>query len=94
MTACRPVRLALIGLGLALAVYGTSTLTGGWLGVPPWWVTETGADVTVFGETHRLALEQARSGREWVSGAVIAVGVGLVAWGAWPRRHESQVTPG
>ncbi len=28
-----------------------------------------------------------RTGLEWISGAVIAAGVGLVAWGAWPRRR-------
>lgn len=33
----RSLRLTLVVLGLALAVYGASTLTGGWLGVPPWW---------------------------------------------------------
>ena len=31
------VRLALVVLGLAAAVYGTASLTGGWLGTPPWW---------------------------------------------------------
>ena len=31
------VRLALVVLGLAVAVYGTASLTGGWLGTPPWW---------------------------------------------------------
>jgi hypothetical protein len=87
VTGSRPLRLSFVALGLALAVYGTSTLAGGWLGTPPWWETETGADVTVFDTTQRLALLQERPGREWISGAVIAVGTGLVAFGAWPRRR-------
>jgi len=33
----RPLRLALVVLGLGLAVYGTASLTSGWLGTPPWW---------------------------------------------------------
>jgi hypothetical protein len=31
----RPLRLALVVVGLAAAVYGVASLTGGWLGVPP-----------------------------------------------------------
>lgn len=31
------VRIALVVLGLAAIVYGTASLTGGWLGAPPWW---------------------------------------------------------
>ena len=29
-----------------------------------------------------------RPGREWISGGVVAVGLGLVAVGAWPRRRR------
>ena len=32
-----PTRLAVVVLGLAAVVYGTASLTGGWLGTPPWW---------------------------------------------------------
>ena len=31
-------------LGLALAVYGVASLTGAWLGTPPWWDTEVWAE--------------------------------------------------
>ena len=31
-----PTRLALFVFGLAAIVYGTASLTGGWLGTPPW----------------------------------------------------------
>ena len=30
-------RIALVTLGLAAAVYRTASLTGEWLGSPPWW---------------------------------------------------------
>ncbi|MFO0933662.1 MAG: hypothetical protein U1E39_13270 [Planctomycetota bacterium] len=30
-------RAGLIVLGAAMAVYGAACLTGGWLGMPPWW---------------------------------------------------------
>jgi hypothetical protein len=33
----KPLRIALVALGLAVAVYGAASLTGGWLGEPPWW---------------------------------------------------------
>ena len=32
----KPLRLALVVLGLAVALYGVASLTGGWLGEPPW----------------------------------------------------------
>ena len=33
----RPLRLAMVVVGLAAVVYGAASLTGGWLGTPPWW---------------------------------------------------------
>jgi hypothetical protein len=33
----RALRLALVVVGLAIAVYGIASLTGEWLGTPPWW---------------------------------------------------------
>src|ERR1051326_595137 len=36
----RPLRLALGIVGLAAAVHGVASLTGGWLGTPPWWEHE------------------------------------------------------
>jgi len=40
-----PVRLTLVVVGLAMAVYGVASLTGAWLGTPPWWVTYRALDV-------------------------------------------------
>ena len=36
------IRLSLVALGLAAAVYGTASLTGGWLGTPPWYQPPVG----------------------------------------------------
>src|SRR5688500_6920374 len=33
----RVPRIALSVVGLALAIYGVASLTGAWLGKPPWW---------------------------------------------------------
>lgn len=44
----RAVRIGLVALGAAMAVYGAASQTGGWLGTPPWWAharTYTAADV-------------------------------------------------
>lgn len=130
----RPLRLALVALGLALAVYGTSTLTGGWLGVPSHrpLVVSYGTDSPEVARNRNMpqrSVDQLRwplfwyeraeerwvdcdafttrgppratpalyvtstigprPGREWISGVVIAVGLGLVAYGAWPRRRSA-----
>ena len=46
------IRLVLFALGLAAAVYGTASLTGGWLGTPPWW--EFGRYETLVEAVNRL----------------------------------------
>jgi hypothetical protein len=33
----RVLRIALTAIGLSAAVYAGASLTGGWLGTPPWW---------------------------------------------------------
>lgn len=97
----RPLRPALIVLGLALAVYGTASLTGGWLGMAPWWErAQRWSDLRIRQDIEGIAFQHdgelypdppmgmvARDDREWISVAVIAVGVGLAASGAWPRRR-------
>lgn len=37
----RPLRLTSAVLGPAALVYGKASLTGGWLGTPPWWERAT-----------------------------------------------------
>ena len=98
----RSVRLAVVALGLALAVYGTSTLSGGWLGTPPWstelhepWLSHDDL-VYLYGDSGgvptqvpklatRLRVHQV-TWPAWPGAIVVAVGVGLAAFGAWPRR--------
>ena len=116
----RPLRLALAALGFAAAVYGAASLTGGWLGTPPWWeqrevgaewrpehdwvepkgqIPPGGFDVDRnFHLAQRVEVEATpdgkrwsvmyfnRDGREWVSAAVIATGLGLAAFVVRPRK--------
>ena len=87
-----PLRTALVALGLAAAVYGTASLTGGWLGPPPWW--ERRAQLRMD-DTDRLmppgfyhsptSWIEPLPGREWFSGGVVAAGLALAGFGAWPR---------
>ena len=127
------IRSVLVTLGLAAAVYGTESLTGGWLGTPLWWERpETAAEVRdreaqdpdawllqIWGwssHEHQIDasghyepgfLEQGqrqmkdvtvvrvehlvrRDGREWISGGVVAAGLALGAFGAWPRRRRTE----
>ena len=65
-----------------MAFYGAASLTGGWLGMPPWWQHDL--TINVVGE-YRLDVPLA--GREWISGAVVAAGLAIVAVGAWPQRR-------
>ena len=97
----RLLRLTLAVFGLALALYGTSTLTGGWLGMAPWWDAPPEPEIGVAIDYYVDGSDKVdlagfvesptptSNRREWISGAVIAVGVGLVACGAWPRRQAS-----
>ena len=102
----RALCLALVVLGLALVFYGTASLTGGWMGTPPWWESRESAEplpppelVRIEGGEPRLLQRYPaawfvpevtpREGRELISGAVIAVGVGLATWGAWPPRRRA-----
>ncbi len=107
----RTARRSLVVVGLAVAFYGRSTLTGGSLGTPPWWErripeSEWGAEFERMqrpGAIHDTreeydgpmfefptAIFRAREGREIVSWSVVAVGLCLAAFGAWPRRRQSQ----
>lgn len=111
-----PVRIALVVLGLAAVLYGTASLTGGWLGTPPRWERERtdferkrdemdaffrgpfGPGRLADGrpEPRRQTPEPElnvefvvpRPGRAWISGGVVAAGLALTAFGAWPRRRR------
>lgn len=142
------VRVALLVVGLAAATYGIASLTGGWLGTPPWWeststttkaagfdrrgadpgdvvpwsetiiilsgfeppdapitnhfipdptdpaiptnATSWGQPTVAEGEPERgvdASHLEPRDGREWISGGLVAAGLALAAFGAWPQRR-------
>ncbi|MFO0933761.1 MAG: hypothetical protein U1E39_13810 [Planctomycetota bacterium] len=98
----RAVRIGLVVLGAAMAVYGVASLTGGWLGTPPWVSVAPVGEAVVsvylspgsdFGvEPPPLPGDeeldnQPAQNRLGVAGAVAAAGLALVAVGAWPRRR-------
>jgi hypothetical protein len=91
----RPARIALVALGVAIALYGIASLTGGWLGEPPWWITRETIDVAWPGDGSRLRsgsswrVEKATEGREVVSVALCLVG-GALAVVAWPRKPRTR----
>ena len=79
------VRISLAALGLAAAAYGTASLTGGWLGEPPWWIEELRHEERVW----RRPYEQ----REFVSVLVAMSGLGIVASIARPRLRQRAIRP-
>ena len=103
----RVARLAAVVLGLAAVVYGTASLTGGWLGTPPWWETKgliiysTGgiyrADGTVdepFCVRRDYPPEHVpRDLDPYFGGGLVAIGLALGALGAWPRRLRFRRPP-
>jgi hypothetical protein len=99
LTVPSPTRLTAVVLGLAAVLYGTASLTGGWLGTPPWWERRTSL---WFDDTDRLmppgfyhsptSWVEPRSGRERISGGVVATGLALAAFGAWPRRRTGRAS--
>ena len=87
----RAVRVGLVVLGAAMAVYGAAGLTGGWLGTPLW------AD-----RVHAIRSLDREPGQApptaWcvesiherpAIGAAVGVTGALVAVGAWPRRRKA-----
>lgn len=93
----KALRLALGVLGLAVAVYGVASLTGRWLGDPPWWSREVlpgtpewddlwfaGAEPWPGGGLH--GFREPCLGRAWISLGVVVAGLGLATFAAWPRR--------
>lgn len=79
------LRLALVAIGLAVAVYGVASLTGGWLGAPPWWRQEVRSPST----WQRQHPEWLGEGREWIGVSVTATGLALTlaASSLWTRRR-------
>ncbi len=107
-----PLARLVVGLiGLAVGMYGLASLTGCWLGKPPWWhrdrselsIGEEWELVSALGTKsltpaqrdlveRRSDLVLRRDGREWISGALVAVGFAAVGAGlasARPRRSKA-----
>jgi hypothetical protein len=79
----RALRITLVVLGLAAAVYGIASLTGGWLGTPPWWEHEA-----LGSDSGMEPVAFPRRGRESVSERLVLVGLGVAVLGAWPWRRR------
>jgi hypothetical protein len=100
----KPLRISLVVLGLAVALYGVASLTGGWLGEPAWCRTREHSEHNVSSRlSNGLVLESGarvrydkvgpRPGREWISAGVLVSGLALVAFGAWARRAGPSGVP-
>jgi hypothetical protein len=98
----KPLRIALVALGVAIALYGIASLTGGWLGEPPWWVVRREVDeltwILMQGKAHAgsamdrtYRVVEPRPGREWISGGVVAAGLALAIFAPLPRRPRADV---
>lgn len=100
----RAIRVGLVVLGATMAIYGAASLTGGWLGTPPWW--ETHGTLALDGMLHDRGVATAESpppepevvalpapNRERTSTIVTTLGLALVALVAWPRRRRVEARP-
>jgi hypothetical protein len=98
------VRIALVVLGLALALYGIASLTGGWLGEPPWWSTREHSEHNVSSRLpNGLVLESGARvrydkvgpgpGREWISAGVVVAGLALACVAGWPSSMRAKQRP-
>jgi hypothetical protein len=94
----RGFRVAFGALGLAVAIYASAWLTGGWLGVPPWTVVTIGmytSDVSPGTPSYDPPLidEGRRGESERIAAGVVAVGLALVTYASWPRRSTPRPPP-
>jgi len=88
----RPLRLALVVLGLGAVVYGMACLTGGWLGTPPWRIQES--VISHSFPQGPTVIWQERSLAPGLEAAIIAVGIALVEIAAWAPRRRVGLRPG
>jgi hypothetical protein len=83
-----------------LVVYATASLTGGWLGTPPWRrperiepLADDGLAETHFGSFNvgsagpRRDVEPNTPDRSRGTALLLAAGVACVSFGLWPRRR-------
>ena len=96
----RNVRIGLVVLGAAMTVYATASLTGGWLGTPPWnrpRPMELVDDDELAG-THFSSFNVGPPGpggdemagapdRSRGTALLLAGGIACATFGLWPRRR-------
>ena len=94
------LRVGLVVVGVATAVYGVASLTGWWLGTPPWWETRGTLTLdSILRDDGRVQdpspppapelVTLPAPHRERTSAIVTALGLAIAAAGAWPRRTRS-----
>lgn len=93
----RSLRVVLATLGLAAVLYGAASLTGGWLGDPPWWqdwesVHVDGNSALVASQPSRLHASghfrevlKPRGDRAVFSSALVVLGLLIVGAALQPR---------
>ncbi len=81
------VRAGLVVLGAAMVVYRVASVTGCWLGMPPWW-----PQVRDPSGWFRRHPELWGEGREWIGLSLAIVGLALMV-AAWPRRQRPPAAP-
>lgn len=86
------VRIGLVVLGAAAAVYGAALLAGR-AGTPVWWLST--AEIVTPDFTRNV--EWTQSGRvrpeiaardAWIARGLVVIGAAAAAVGAWPRRRR------
>ena len=104
----RTVRIALVVVGLAAAVYGAASLTGGWLGTPPWYAPPRGYGMTGddpnFDNDGNVVPGQPTvgdriGGPTYDGGPIIdviigAAGLGVAVFALWSHRSSPPFRPG
>jgi hypothetical protein len=88
-------------VALAAAVYATASLSGRWLGEPPWWRREVPWTLPLdFNDPDIMQLAPCPSGcltqprrirrddRETISASIALAGFALFAVASWPRRDR------
>ncbi len=98
------IRIAIAAAGLAAALYGVASLTGGWLGTAPWQWREVdridwflrhrdSIDVLVSPGGGSTLIVRDPGQNLSVSVALALVGIAFVVVAAWPRYREEPPEP-
>lgn len=103
------LRIALVVVGLAPVVYGVARLSGGWLGVPPRWMTDKSATslllhddppppmpgvITMIGYDEPPFGKIEPGARDFISLGMLVVGSGLIVTSVRSRTRRPSATMG